>query len=55
MSTYINGSTFKELNEYLSNYNFRYVFSNKFGNTYPNLSLKGFSEFDALFINETAF
>jgi len=55
MSTYINGSTFKELNEYLSNYNFRYVFSNNFGNIYPNLSLKGFSEFDALFINETAF
>lgn len=52
VSTYINGATFKELDEFLNNYNFRYVFSNRFGNTYPNLSLEGFSEFDALFINE---
>ena len=55
VSTYINGATFKELDEFLNNYNFRYVFSNRFGNTYPNLSLKGFSEFDALFINENVF
>lgn len=54
-STYTNGSTFKELNEYLSNYNFKYISSNKFGENYPNLSLKGFSEFDALFINKSAF
>jgi len=50
-STYTGGATFKELNEYLSKYNFKYVSSNKFGETYPNLSLTGFSEFDALFIN----
>jgi FkbM family methyltransferase len=50
-STYRGGATFKELNEYLSKYNFKYVSSNKFGETYPNLSLTGFSEFDALFIN----
>lgn len=51
VSTYTNGASFKELNDYLSNYNFRYVLSNKFGENYPDLSLNGFSEFDALFIN----
>ena len=55
VSTYINGATFKELNEYLTNYNFKYVSSNKFGENFPDLSLKYFSEFDALFINNTAF
>jgi len=55
VSTYINGASFKEVNEYLSNYNFKYVSSNKFGKDYPDLSLQGFSEFDALFINETMF
>jgi FkbM family methyltransferase len=54
-STYTGGSSFKELNEYLTNYNFKYVSSNKFGETYPDLSQKGFSEFDALFINKTEF
>ena len=51
VSTYTNGSSFEELNDYLSNYNFKYVLSNKFGEKYPDLSLTGFSEFDALFIN----
>ena len=50
-STYINGSNFIELNNYLISYNFKYVFSNKFGYNLPNLSLTGFSEFDAIFIN----
>lgn len=50
-STYINGVTFKELNEYLNKYNFKYILSNKFGTNNPDLSLKGYSEFDALFIN----
>jgi len=54
VSTYTNGATFKELNEYLSNYNFKYVSSNKFGENFPDLSLKYFSEFDSLFINNTA-
>ena len=54
-STYTNGASFEELNEYLSKYNFKYVLSNKFGEKYPDLSLKGFSEFDALFINESTF
>ena len=51
-STYINGVSFKELEEYLKNYNFIYVLSNKFGELYPNLSITGFSEFDSLFINK---
>lgn len=52
-STYTNGSTFKEINEYLNNYNFNYNSSNKFGDNYPDLSLTGFSEFDTLFINQS--
>ena len=51
-STYTNGSTFEELNSFLNSYNFQYVCSNKFQNNFPNLSLTGFSEFDALFINK---
>lgn len=51
VSTYTDGDTFTELNNYLSNYNFKYVSSNMFGNNFPNLKLQGFSEFDALFIN----
>jgi len=50
-STYVGGATFNELNTFLSDNNFCYVASNRFGNELPNLSLKGFSEFDALFIN----
>jgi len=50
-STYVNGSSFEELNDYLNNHNFKYVLSNKFGYNFPDLSLSGFSEFDALFIN----
>lgn len=55
MSAYTNGATFNELNDYLSNYNFKYVSSNKFRNKFPDLTLRGFSEFDALFINQSAF
>lgn len=51
-STYINGATFKELDNYLREHNFKYVSSNMFGEMYPNLELQGFSEFDALFIND---
>jgi len=53
ISSYTNGANFTELNEYLTTYNFKYVSSNKFGKNYPDLSLKGYSEFDALFINES--
>jgi len=55
MSTYTDGATFNELNEYLTNYNFKYISSNKFGTNFPDLTLCGFSEFDALFINQGAF
>jgi FkbM family methyltransferase len=51
VSTYTNGATFKELDNYLSKYNFKYISSNKFNDKYPDLSLKGFTEFDALFQN----
>ena len=55
MSTYTNGATFKELNDYLTNYNFKYTSSNKFHNNFPDLTLSGFSEFDSLFINQSVF
>jgi FkbM family methyltransferase len=50
-STYTNGATFKELYDYLTKNNFLYVCSNKFGYKFPDFTLKGYSEFDALFIN----
>ena len=50
-STYINGCNFIDLNKYLENNGFKYIVSNKFGTKFPDLTLKGFSEFDALFIN----
>ena len=50
-STYINGTSFNSLNDYLNNFNFSYIISNKFGYNFTDLSSCGFSEFDALFIN----
>lgn len=55
MSTYNDGATFSELNDYLSNYNFKYISSNKFGRKFPDATLSGFTEFDSLFINQSAF
>ena len=55
MSTYNDGATFSELNDYLSNYNFKYISSNKFGRKFPDTTLTGFTEFDSLFINQSAF
>jgi len=52
-STYVGGATFSELNAYLNRRNIVYVASNKFGKNYPDLNLRGFSEFDALFINKS--
>ena len=52
-STYKNGATFYELNKYLENYGFKYINSNKFGYNFPDTKLTGFTEFDALFINES--
>ncbi len=53
VNTYIDGPSFTELYDYLKKYNFSYVCSNKFGYNFPNLDLKGFSEFDALFTNSS--
>jgi FkbM family methyltransferase len=50
-NTYINGASFVELNNYLQLYGFEYKCSNKYGYSYPDLDCRGFSEFDALFIN----
>jgi len=52
-STYTGGATFLELYEYLRQYNFEYVSSNAFGSQFPNMNIKGFSEFDALFIHRS--
>lgn len=52
-STYTNGATFDKLNAYLSPFGFRYVCSNRFGDQFPDLSIRGYSEFDALFVNLT--
>ena len=48
VSTYINGATFDELNNYLIDYNFKYNCSLN-----PNLNTSGFTEYDVLFINQT--
>jgi FkbM family methyltransferase len=53
VNTYSGGASFTDLNNYLNNYNFIYSSSNRFGNNFPDLNLKGFSEFDALFINNS--
>ena len=51
-TTYINGSTYNELNEFLKNNNFEYISSHPFGDNLPDLSLKGLSEFDILYKNK---
>ena len=50
-STYAEGSTFKEVEEYVGLHGFRYVCSDAFNESYPDTSLTGFSEFNSLFIN----
>lgn len=54
-NTYIDGAIFSDLNNYLEKFNFRYICSNTFGSTFPYLKKNGFNEFDALFINYSAF
>jgi FkbM family methyltransferase len=49
-STYDGGTTFVELEEYLGKSGFKYVCSNRFGYKYPDTELRGYSEFDALFV-----
>ena len=58
-STYTNGATFEQVLAYLQGYGFLYICSNQyaylcnnsFGYLYPDFSVTGHSEFDALFIN----
>ena len=52
-NTYVGGPSFKELEVYLAQFNFEYKCSNAFNYSYPDLSLTGSSEFDALFINKS--
>jgi FkbM family methyltransferase len=52
VSTYIGGATFVELNKFLSDNGFIYVSSNQFGQSFPDTRLKGFSEFDVLFVHK---
>jgi FkbM family methyltransferase len=51
-STYTNGACFKDIENYLKNYNFKYSCSNRFGYNYPDLNLTGLSELDVLFTNQ---
>ena len=48
-STYTNGATFNDINNYLTKYNFKYVCSDEFKYEFPNLNITGFSEFNALY------
>ncbi len=48
-STYVGGSTFAELKDYLEKNGFKYACSNRFGYELPDFTLHGYSEFDALF------
>ncbi len=48
-STYSNGTTFNEINEYLEKFGFKYICSDEFKSELPNKHLSGFSEFNALF------
>ena len=52
-STYENGTSYKDLHDYLLKFNFKYICSNRFKYKIPDLSIKGFSEFDALFVNNS--
>lgn len=50
-STYINGCNFKDIYNYLSKNNFKYICSDKFGYELP-YSNDSFCEFNSLFIND---
>ena len=52
-STYENGTSYKDLHDYLLKFNFKYICSNRFKYKIPDLSIKGYSEFDALFVNQS--
>ena len=48
-STYKGGANFIDLNTYLEECGFIYVKSNRWDFSFPDLNIKGFSEFDAFF------
>jgi FkbM family methyltransferase len=48
-STYSGGSSFREVQDYLRLFGFRYVASDAFGTRAPDPSLRGYSEFNAVF------
>mgnify|MGYP006087494723 CR=1 FL=1 len=50
-STYKGGCNFKELYELLSQNGFKYIVSDRYGNNIPPDNIKGWSEFNCLFIN----
>jgi FkbM family methyltransferase len=50
-STYENGSTFDELSNYLKKFNINYLCSDEYEYELPDKLISGFSEFNALFIN----
>lgn len=52
-NTYTGGATFTELADYLAEFGFQYHSSNRFGRKYPDMTLRGFSEFDALFVKNS--
>lgn len=51
VSTYKGGCNFKELYVLLSRNGFKYIVSDKYGNNIPPDNIKGWSEFNCLFIN----
>lgn len=50
-STYKGGCNFKELNNFLSPYGFKYIVSDKYHNNIPPDNIRGWSEFNCLFKN----
>lgn len=49
-NTYVGGATFMDVYNYLCEFGFTYVCSDKFNYDFPDVTLTGFSEFDCLFV-----
>jgi FkbM family methyltransferase len=52
-NTYTGGASFEDLYAFLQSMGFTYAWSDKYDFSFPNLNEKGFSEFNALFINKS--
>lgn len=52
-STYLNGCSFNDLNNYLKDFGFVFVTSNRFGSNIPTTNSSGFVEFDSIFIHKS--